>query len=146
MHDAPAPDEWYDRLGNVAPEKLPARIEMSITGKHLGIVAQLTLKCEPACEVVGVIRIDAHTRSRDIDAMRGLRGIIGKAASQPHARLEDGNLPTAHGAIARKVHRNHGSGEATADDRDGRAGGVLAEGIHHIEDLLRSGDRVVVDL
>ncbi|WP_457663052.1 hypothetical protein [Sinorhizobium medicae] len=25
-------------------------------------------------------------------------------------------------------------------------GGVLAEGIHHIEDLLRSGDRVVVDL
>lgn len=142
--DAPVFQEWRDRLGDIATEELPGGIEMAVAGKRLGIVARFAPKLEPAHEMVGIVRIDAHARGRDIDAMRGLRGIICKAASQPLPRLEDGDLPAIHGAIPCQVRRDHGTGEAAADDCDGRARAVMVDGIHHIEDLLRSDDRAVV--
>ena len=89
MSDAPYRDQGIEMPANIAAEHAAPRVDEPIAATDVWILASCAGVSEPSGEMAFVLRQERHARRRHVDAVSGVMVVVGEAAADKIARLED---------------------------------------------------------
>jgi len=122
MDDPAGGNERCELIAGIAAEDLAPGIGVAVRTHRGGVVRQRIIRREPPREMTVIAGNEAHSHGWDVDAMRRVARVIGDAAAQARARLEDKNAGVR--TAVSQVIGDGRSGEASAYDRNCLGGGL----------------------
>ena len=102
---------------DVAPEFPAPHVDAAVGGPRLGVARRAALPGIPVGQVVRRVRVDEMHRQRRVEPVVRVGGVVGDAAAEAVARLDDRDLEPPFGH-ARKMDREGRAREPAADHGD----------------------------
>jgi hypothetical protein len=116
MPDRSVQDKRRHKVTDVFAEPATPGKDPAIRGDGRRILRRCALPLQPGKEITIVVWIERHAVCRDIDAVRGIVGIVGQPAPKLISRLEHYNAHLPGRQLGGKSRSDNSAAETPAND------------------------------